>query len=535
MLGRTWRTSAVLRARRVRLQASQVVPRPVIQSCRVIFTPSRALPYSKRQIHIQDELAPSDAQRSTIYALSTPAGKAGIAVIRLSGPDVMKAWDKLVRLSNPHVTRPTPWKLHRCQVVHPETNECIDDGLAVYFKGPKSFTTEDVLELHVHSGRAVVTAVLQALACLPFCRLAVPGEFTRRAFASGRLDLTQVEGLHDLINADTESQRKLALRSTSGSLKTWLEDLRRSMIACLGLVEALIDFEQEDIEEGVLDQARMRVSHIRQTIKDQLADFHRGEIFRSGVRLAIYGPPNAGKSSLFNVLAQREAAIVTDVPGTTRDVLEISLDLGGFPVILADTAGLRDTDDVVERIGVARATDKVSTADVSLCVLPLPGLFQARARGVPFWGITPSLKTIITQEKSFVLFNKVDLLDIEMPASDLDDMLAELGVPRSWTVSLTNGNGVRQFLDEFGGHLREKYKVSQDNPSDAPLIVNARHRAHLETSVRFLDDFLAMSNDDVVLAAEELRYAAQAVGMITGRIDVEDILDVVFRDFCIGK
>ncbi|THH33812.1 hypothetical protein EUX98_g484 [Antrodiella citrinella] len=360
----------------------------------------------------------------------------------------------------------------------------------------------------------------------------MPGEFTRRAFAVGRLDLTQVEGLNDLINADTESQRKLALRATTGSLRSWLEDLRRSMISSLGLVEALIDFEQEDIEDGVLDQARIRVSRIRRTIQDQLTDSHRGEIIRSGVRLAIYGPPNAGKSSLFNILAQREAAIVTDVPGTTRDILEVSLDLGGLPVVIADTAGLRETNDLVEKIGVTRATDKVAAADISLCVLPLPDLLQALSLGIP--GISPALSSMILKERSYVLLNKADLIT---PASgtDLTVLLDSLHVPKAWIVSLTTGDGVKEFLNGLGETLRERYGVAQNDAQDVPLIANARHRAHLEASVRFLDAFLATPDEEVVLAAEELRYAAQAVGMISGRIDVEDILDVVFRDFCIGK
>jgi len=250
------------------------------------------------------------------------------------------------------------------------------------------------------------------------------------------------------------------------------------------------------------------------------------------VRLAIYGPPNAGKSSLFNVLAQREAAIVTDVPGTTRDVLEISLNLGGFPVVVADTAGLRDTDDLVEQIGVARAADTVAAADVSLCVLPLSDLLQAQSEGAST--IAPSLSSLINKERSYVLLNKVDLTP-STSSANLKSVLDEVQVSGAWTVSLTTGEGVREFLDQFGVVLRERYGISHHNEPDVPLIAHARHRAHLETSMRFLDAFLATPDEDVVLAAEELRYAAQAVGMISGRIDVEDVLDVIFREFCIGK
>ncbi|TCD70453.1 mitochondrial splicing system relatd protein [Steccherinum ochraceum] len=427
-----------------------------------------------------EELVLSSAQRKTVYALSTPSGRGGIAVIRISGPDVLKVWKQVVQSTNGGYA-PKPWRFYRCQVVRPTTKETLDDGMAVYFRGPKSFTAEDVLELHVHSGKAVVAAVLKALSELPFCRLAEPGEFTRRAFAAGRLDLTQVEGVNDLINADTESQRKLALRTTEGHLKVWLEDLRQSMISCLGFVEALIDFEQEDIEEGVLERA------------------------------------------------QREAAIVTDIPGTTRDVLEISLDMGGIPVLVADTAGLRETSDPVEQIGVARAADKIAAADLSLCVFSLPDLVLDDTSSLV---IPDNIVSIIEREKSYVLLNKADL------RSDISaDALTALNASgaKVWIASLTSGQGVRRFLDELGDSIQDRYGFSQDGALHTPLVANARHRGLLEESVRFLDAFLAAADEDVVLAAEELRYAAQAVGKISGRIDVEDVLEVIFRDFCIGK
>ncbi|KAH9950109.1 tRNA modification GTPase TrmE [Amylocystis lapponica] len=482
---------------------------------------------------LQHELVLSDAQKRTIYALSTPPGKAGIAVIRISGPDASQVWKDMVstgrsagRKGKAREHDPEPWKMHRCQVVHPISEESLDDGLAVFFKAPKSFTTEDVLELHLHSGRAIISSVLSALSCLSYCRPAHNGEFTRRAFEGGRLDLTQVEGLKDLIDAETESQRKAALRAAGGAARSRFEHLRAEIIRCLALVEALIDFgEGEDIEEGVYDQARERVLELARTIQGHLSDNRRGEIIRSGIRLAIFGPPNAGKSSLLNFLAQRDAAIVTPVPGTTRDILELALDIGGLPVIVADTAGLRDTDDIVERIGVERARQMVEAADVSLCVLSLPEIVA---------GIPPSLEHLITP-RTFVLLNKLDLTP---PAHIISARAVSdrIGTAGAWEVSLSTGQGTQAFLDGFGKALREQFDLFQERgPLDDPLITHSRHRVHLESTLEFLRAFLDTAPEDIVLGAEELRYAAQAVGKISGLIDVEDVLDAVFRDFCIGK
>ncbi|OJT13192.1 tRNA modification GTPase GTPBP3, mitochondrial [Trametes pubescens] len=481
-----------------------------------------------------EQLVLSDAQRRTIYALSTPPGKAGVAVIRVSGPDALEVWRQVVQTRREGKGKaperdPEPWKMHRCHVVHPRTQEVLDDGLAVFFKGPKSFTTEDVLELHVHSGRAIISSVLRAIACLPFCRPAERGEFTRRAFEGGRLDLTQVEGLRDLIDAETETQRKLALRNAEGATRARLEHLRKEIIQCMALVEALIDFgEGEDIEEGVYDQARERVQKLRATIAHHLSDNRRGEIMRSGVRLAIFGPPNAGKSSLLNFLAQREAAIVTPVPGTTRDILEVSLDIGGLPVIVADTAGLRHTTDVVEKIGVERARKLVETADIALCVLPANELCVRTRQGRWRLQVPPSLEPLLKLENNYLLLTKTDLL----PADNPPPLPKEV-----WQISLKTGAGTPAFLLGLARLLRQRFNLLSEDGTrvEEPLITHARHRTHLENALGFLDAFLATPPEDVVPAAEELRYAAQAIGKISGLIDVEDILDAVFRDFCIGK
>ncbi|KAF7313473.1 tRNA modification GTPase TrmE [Mycena chlorophos] len=462
---------------------------------------------------------PSDAQRKTIYALSTPPGKAGIAVVRISGPEVLQVWKHVVRRAEPE-----PWRMERCKIIHPTTGNMLDDGLAVYFKGPKSFTTEDVLELHIHSGRAIIASVLGALSHLPFCRPAEPGEFTRRAFLGGRLDLPQVEGLKDLIDAETEGQRRLALEAAGGAVSARFEDLRTGIIRCLAKIEALIDFsEGEDIEDGVYEDARNDATALLATIRSYLGDNRRGEILRSGVRLTIFGPPNAGKSSLLNFLAQREAAIVTPVPGTTRDILELSLDIGGIPVIISDTAGLRPTDDLVEQIGVERARKAIQAADIALCVVS--------CEDADATGNLPSVVAELVTENTFVLFNKSDL----RPDASANEPNTTNGTPtHRWTTSLKTGEGTTEFLTGFAQALKTRFDLDEDSPH-TPLITHARHRVHLESAAGFIEAFLETTAEDVVIGAEELRYAAQAVGKVTGRIDVEDILDSLFRDFCIGK
>ncbi|KAJ7590779.1 tRNA modification GTPase TrmE [Mycena floridula] len=474
-----------------------------------------------------ESLPLSDAQRKTIYALSTPPGKAGVGVVRISGPDAVNVWTNMVksfRKSGPNF--PEPWKMQRCKIVHPTQKTMLDSGLAVFFPGPKSFTTEDVLELHVHSGRAVVASVLAALSCFPHCRPAEAGEFTRRAFQGGRLDLTEVEGLKDLIDAETETQQRHALRAAGGVVRAQFEELRTETIHCLALVEALIDFgEGEDIEDGVFEQARSRALNLRDKIQSYLQDRRRGEIIRSGIKLAIFGPPNAGKSSLLNFLAQRDAAIVTPIPGTTRDILELSLDLGGVPIIVADTAGIRETDDMVESIGIERAQKTIRASDVSLCVLSLPEITSGGKIRIP-----QALQSLATKD-TFFLLNKSD---ITLPGVDLNEISRVLDRPL-WICSLTTGQGTKEFLEQFSSALQTRFDLHESNSHHIPLITRARHRTHLENACQFLEAFISTGPEDVVLGAEELRYAAQAIGKVSGLIDTEDVLDAVFREFCIGK
>ncbi|KAL0949053.1 hypothetical protein HGRIS_009146 [Hohenbuehelia grisea] len=504
----------------------------------------------------QQPLTLSNGQKQTIYALSTPPGKAGVAVIRISGPAVHTVRQRMLRPAGTVAQAPTPWRMERCQIRHPETQEILDDGLAVFFKGPKSFTTEDTLELHIHSGRAIISTVLAAVGRVESCRPAEPGEFTRRAFLGGRLDLTQVEGLKDLVNAETDGQRRLALMAARGASRNQYDILRNNTIHCLAMIEALIDFgEGEDIEEGVYERgrflsdrkachthgvltsqhtAREEVQALRAKIQGHLDDKRKGEILRTGIRLAIFGPPNAGKSSLLNFLAQRDAAIVTPIPGTTRDILELSLDINGLPIIVADTAGLRKTDQLVEKIGIDRAKKVVQTADATICVLSLPDALQVSDEGRAQLQIPTDIQSLIN-EKTFLLLNKSDLCS---SSNGMCEALSSLS-QRSWIASLNSLEGTVEFLNGLAQVLKQRYEVQSEYDSqmqdEAPLVTHARQRIHLESAVRHLDVFLETGAEDVVVGAEELRYASQEIGRISGLIDVEDVLDAVFRDFCIGK
>ncbi|PVF96321.1 P-loop containing nucleoside triphosphate hydrolase protein [Serendipita vermifera] len=435
---------------------------------------------------IRETLPLSKSQVNTIYALSTPPGRAGVAVIRISGPETLRVYHSMIqnrsrtrKRDNEHSgaakmteKHPEPWKMFRCSIVHPQTRQVLDEAMAVYFASPHSFTSEDVLELHIHSGPAIIAAVYDALSTIPGCRIAERGEFTRRAFEAGKLDLTQVEGLQDLIDAETEEQRKWALGATQGTVRDEIEKLRDEIIACLMLCEAEIDFgDTEDIDKDNIEQARNRVISLLDRIQGHLKDSRRGEIMRSGIKVAIFGEPNAGKSSLLNWLARRQAAIVTPVPGTTRDVLEVSLDVEGLPLIVCDTAGLRETQDVVESIGVERAIKTVRDADIALCVVSIPDMERRHSSqsggesSAAQWA--PEIQELLT-EQTMVLFNKVDLATQLAPqeqhlvrslegAWGAEIEANSTGSPTYWAASVTTGEGMQEFIRGFSQAIKERY------------------------------------------------------------------------------
>ena len=428
----------------------------------------------------------------TIYALSSASGRAGVAVLRVSGPRARAA---LEALTGEGVPRPRMAALRRFS--DPETGAALDRGLALFFPAPASFTGEDVVELHLHGGRAVVTGVLSALARLPDLRAAAPGEFTRRAFENGKLDLTEVEGLADLIDAETEAQRVQALRQMEGALGQLYEGWRGRLVRLLAYAEAEIDFPDEEVPGDLIAKLGPEIARLQAGIAAHLDDGGRGERLRDGIEVAIVGPPNVGKSSLLNRLARREAAIVADEAGTTRDVLEVRLDIGGVPVTLADTAGLREAAGAVEREGVRRALERAERADLRLVVAaPDAGDFALARPG------------------DIRLLNKIDL-GAEVPAGVIG-------------VSAATGAG----LDLLEAALAEKVGLAY-GASEHPLITRARHREGLRECAAALAR--AGEGSEADLVAEDLRLAARALGRITGRIDVEELLDVIFRDFCIGK
>lgn len=431
----------------------------------------------------------------TIYAVSTPPGRGGVAVIRVSGSEAGSALDGLIAGD-----RPAPRVATLGVLRHPLSGEMLDKALALWFPAPRSFTGEDAAELHLHGGRAVVDGVLGALSTLPRLRIAEPGEFTRRAFTNGKMDLTEAEGLADLIDAETQAQRRQALDQMGGALGRLYEGWRRELIRVLAYLEADLDFPDEDLPEGVADQVRPKIIELLSAIDVHLADNRRGERLRSGVQIAILGPPNAGKSSLLNALAQRDVAIVSEIAGTTRDVIEVHLDLGGYPVILADTAGLRETSDAIEDEGVRRALRRAEAADLKLF------LTDAREE-------TPAEPVA---DGAILVFNKTDLA----PGF-------QLPFPAACAVSVRTGAGLPVLLKL----LEERVSSVIAGPNVA--LTRARHREALEECRFSLSR--SLEADLPELGAEDVRLATRALGRITGKVDVEDLLDVIFRDFCIGK
>ncbi|KAI9481624.1 MAG: tRNA modification GTPase TrmE [Benjaminiella poitrasii] len=455
----------------------------------------------------------------TVYALSSAPGKAGVAVVRVSGKNAFEAVRKMT-LSKRHATEPR--KAYFRRIRHPRTGQILDRGLVLWFPGPHSFTGEDSVEFQVHGGNAVVKSVLDALHDLPDFRMAEQGEFSRRAFDNDKLDLTELEGLADLLNAETEAQHRLALRQAEGGLRKQYDYWRDQIIQCMAKTEAVIDFgEDENIEEGVMEDVSSEVRQLYDSICMHLNDSRVGEIIRGGIQVAIIGPPNAGKSTLLNRLAKREAAIVSDIPGTTRDIVEVKLNLGGYPVTLCDTAGLRESKDMIEIEGIKRAKARITSSDIKICLLPLDEIAT----------IDPIIRTII-DDNTYLILNKSDIAAKSYIKEDIMRLKEETGVKNIWTMSCTTGQGVNTFLNQMIATLKERFDSSIANPA---LITQARHREHLEDCVQYLESFLNIPNEDVVLSAEELRLAANALGRITGKIDVENVLDALFGQFCIGK
>jgi tRNA modification GTPase len=441
------------------------------------------------------ELSAAD---ETIFAPATAAGRAAIAVVRLSGPGAARALSRLAG----HL--PPARHARHARLQDPETGEFLDDGIVFWFPGPRSATGEDMAELQMHGSRAVLAALFEILRHEGL-RLAEPGEFTRRAFLNGKLDLLEAEAVADLVAAETEAQRRQAARQLAGAQGALYRGWSQRLTRMLAHLEAAIDFPDEDlppaIEEGIAEETR----ELGEEIARHLADGHRGERLREGIAVAILGPPNAGKSSLLNRIARREAAITSPIPGTTRDIVEVAIDLAGFPLVLADTAGLRETRDPIEAEGLRRALARAEEAELRLFVFDA-GRPQDAA-GALSW---PGADTLLVA-------NKADLYP--SPPKGLPE--------GAFLVSALNGAGIEALLAALGERAAEAYQ------SEAPVVTRARHREALEEALAALRRSAVAGLPE--LRAEDLRLAWRSLGHITGAVDVENLLDVIFRDFCLGK
>ncbi|MBS7696937.1 MAG: tRNA uridine-5-carboxymethylaminomethyl(34) synthesis GTPase MnmE [Chelatococcus sp.] len=432
--------------------------------------------------------------RETILALATGPVRSAVAILRLSGPASRFALETIARGC------PAPRRASLRYLRAPATEEILDRGLVFWFPEPASFTGEDMAEFHVHGGTAVIRAVISALLAIPGCRLAEPGEFSRRAFLAGRLDLSEAEGIADLVEAQTELQRRQAQRQMDGALSVVILDWRNRLADCLAEVEADLDFSDEaDVPDRLAEAVAPRIMAVRDEIAAAIADGRRGERLREGFTVVIAGAPNSGKSTLFNRLLQREAAIVTPIPGTTRDILETALDIDGLPVMLIDTAGLRVTDDAVEKEGIRRALVRAQRADLVLSLQAFDSAPQAAD-----WQ-TPTLQ----------IWTKSDVEDAPQGFSGL-------------VISSTKDRGIAELLDEVAERAREALG------NGSALVTRERHRDALTRALAALQRGLE-PHKPTELLAEDLRLALRDLGRVTGHVGVEEILDRIFSSFCIGK
>ena len=443
----------------------------------------------------------------TIFALSTGTSKSGIAVIRISGKETKNILSKISKIKIPEPRVATLSKIYDY-----ETNEIIDKGLIIWFPGPDSFTGEDMLELHIHGSKAVISATLSSLSKLDNCRLAEPGEFTKLAFENGKLNLLDVEALSDLISSETEIQRKQALKILSGDAKKKYTDLRNRLLKILSNIEAKIDFPEEDLPEDILKNIKIETKDIISLIHNILNDGRIGEKIRDGFKISILGPTNAGKSTLLNYLSKREVAIVSNIEGTTRDLIEVSLNLDGYPVIITDTAGLRETSDEIESRGVELALNSAKNADLKIILLDAKN---------PYFS---SFFDDIDDENSILVLNKSDLIagTINFENSNLKKFIL---------VSLKEELNLDNIINEIKKRLKDKFLVN-----DNVLISRERHRLNLEKCIHHLNVFLENNSiSEFDKAAEDLRIATRYLGKVVGDVDVEEVLGKIFSDFCIGK
>ena len=442
----------------------------------------------------------------TIYALSSGPGISGVAVVRVSGKETAEVVKKLTgeKLPSPRVA--TLKKFNKI-----DTNELIDEGVIIWFPGPNSYTGEDLAEFHVHGSRAVVSALHSSISKIKNCRLAEPGEFTKIAFQNGKINLLKAESIEDLVSSETEIQRKQAIKIMSGRSSDKFNSWREKLLKILSHVEAKIDFPDEDLPKEILFEIKQTSEQVLNEIQKVLKDQKVGEIIREGFKIAIVGPTNAGKSSLLNYLSKRDVAIVSEVAGTTRDVIETHLDLDGYPVIISDTAGIRDSKNEIEKKGIKLALSRAEEADLRLVVI--------EPKNLDFTGFLKDL----FDENSILVINKSDLLQ-----KNLDEQIKKL---EHVLISIIKNSNLDILINKIKNKLKNKFISSEDI-----LITRERHRQHLEQCVEHLKNFGdKKKNEDLDKGAEDLRLATRHLGMIVGKVDVEEILSSIFNDFCIGK
>ena len=442
----------------------------------------------------------------TIYALSSGPGISGIAVVRVSGKETSKV---IKQVTGEDLPAPRMATLRKFKKIN--TNELIDEGVIIWFPAPNSYTGEDLAEFHVHGSRAVVSALHSSISKIKNCRLAEPGEFTKIAFQNGKINLLKAESIADLVSSETEIQRKQAIKIMSGKSSDQFNSWREKLLKILSHIEAKIDFPDEDLPKDILSEIQKTSDQVSSEIEKILDDQKVGERIREGFKIAIVGPINAGKSSLLNYLSKRDVAIVSEIAGTTRDVIETHLNLDGYPVVVSDTAGIRDSKNEIEKKGIKLALNRAEDADLKLVIID--------AKNVDFTGV---LKDLV-DENAILVVNKSDLLNgkLNEKLKKHDHIL----------ISIKNNSNLDKLILKIKSKLENKFLSHGDI-----LITRERHRQHLEQCINHLQNFKNKNgSEEFDKAAEDLRLATRHLGMIVGKVDVEEILGSIFNDFCIGK
>jgi len=442
----------------------------------------------------------------TIFALSSGPGVSGVAIIRVSGPETRNVINILTKQQLPAPRVATLRKINKIN-----TSELIDEGIILWFPGPESYTGEDMAEIQVHGSKAVIDAIHSSILKINDCRLAEPGEFTKLAFQNGKINLLKAESIADLISSETEIQRQQAIKIMNGKSADQFNFLREKLLKILSNVEAKIDFPDEDLPNDILKQIKKSSDEVLQNIEKILDDQKVGERIREGFKIAILGPTNAGKSSLLNYLSNRDVAIVSEIAGTTRDVIETHLNIDGYPVIVSDTAGIRDSKNEIEKKGIKLSLNRAEEADLKLIVVDVKNL-----------DFTDILKGLLDQNAILVI-NKSDLLD--------EDINPEIKKLNHVLISIKEDLNIDELILKIKNNLKNKFITSDDI-----LITRERHRQHLKQCLEHLKNFNKKNEvEDFDKAAEDLRLATRHLGMIVGKVDVEEILGSIFNDFCIGK